>query len=81
MSVFTYKIKGIELNLDEMADMHDFYEAACTAEYLMQRHDFNKNEALELGYEVRCKMDDYDYSEEEAINEVLGELKGDDNDE
>lgn len=69
---FEYKIKGITLNVYELMDIHEYYQAARTAEYLMDNYNItDENKALELGYEVRRIMDKYDYDEEEAINEVL----------
>lgn len=71
-----YAIKGITLDVHELMEIHEYYEAACTAEYLMDNYSIaNENKALKLGYDVRRLMDKYGYDEEEAINEVLeGEL-------
>lgn len=76
--MFTYNYKGNELDMMEMSRISSFYEAACTAEYLMDNYDIeNKNEALEKGYRVREIMSDYGMSEEEAITEVFNEAKTD----
>lgn len=67
---FTCNYKDHELTMSEMADIHQFYEAACTAEYLMENYECVKSEeeALILGYEVRRTMDKYGLSEIEAID-------------
>lgn len=69
---FTYKIKGIELTMSDMVDIHEYYGAACTAEYLMENYECIKSEeeALILGYEVRRTMDRYGLSEIEAIDHL-----------
>ena len=42
-----YEIKGITLNVYELMDIHHYYEAACTAEYLMDNYDItDENEAM-----------------------------------
>ena len=67
-----YEIKGITLNVNDLMELHEYYEAACTAEYLMENYGIaDESEAMNLGYEVRRLMDKYGYDEEEAINEVL----------
>ena len=67
-----YEIKGITLNVYELIDINHYYEAACTAEYLMDNYDItDENEAMRLGYEVRRLMFKYDYDELTAIDEVL----------
>ena len=69
---FKYAIRGIELSFNEMKDIHDYYEAACTAEFLMENYDIKDEEkALYLGCEVRWLMYKYDCDEETAIHEVL----------
>lgn len=67
---FAYEIKGITLNEYEMYDIKKFYEAHCTAEYILDNYKVTEEEAIELGYEVRRIMDKYGYEEEEAIYEV-----------
>lgn len=71
-----YEIKGITLDVHDLINIHRYYEAVCTAEYLIDSYGIsNENKALKLGYDVRRLMDEYRYDEEEAINEVLeGEL-------
>ena len=67
-----YKIKGVTLDVNDLMKLHAYYEAACTAEYIMENHNItNEDKAMNLGYEVRRLMDKYGYDEEHAINEVL----------
>ena len=54
-----YEIKGITLNEYEMYDIKTYYDAACTAEYIMDNHDVTEEEAMKLGYEVRRLMNKY----------------------
>ena len=69
-----YEIKGIVLNDMDLVNIHKYYEAACTAEYLMDNYDItDEEEAMDIGYEVRRKMDKYGYDEEDAIKEVMSE--------
>lgn len=68
---FTYKTKGIELDMTDMAAIHEYYEAASTAEYLMENYDVkDESEALEFGYMVRETMDRYGLSEIDAIDHL-----------
>ena len=67
-----YEIKGVTLNVSDLMELHHYYEAACTAEYLMENYDIpDEDEAMNLGYEVRRLMNKYDYDEETAIDEVM----------
>ena len=67
-----YEIKGITLNVSDLMELHSYYEAACTAEYLMDNYNISdENDAMRLGYEVRELMDEYGYDEIEAIDAVL----------
>lgn len=67
-----YTIKGVTLDVHDLMELHEYYEAACTAEYLMENYNISdENTAIHLGYEVRRLMGKYGYDEEEAINEVL----------
>ena len=62
--MFTYN----GLTMAEMLPIHRYYEAACTAEYVMENWNITDEEqALKIGYAVRELMDKYGYSEEEAI--------------
>lgn len=80
--VIEYTIKGITLSVSDLIDIDRYYEAACTAEYLLENYEqvTTEEQAMELGYEVRRKMDKYGYSEEDAIDEVLQEHASEDGD-
>ena len=80
--VIEYTIKGITLSVSDLIDIDRYYEAACTAEYLLENYEqvTTEEQAMELGYEVRRKMDKYGYSEEDAIDEVLAEHASEDED-
>ena len=67
-----YTIKGVTLDDFDLMECHQYYEAACTAEYLMENYDISDEDtAMHLGYEVRRLMNKYDYDEETAIDEVM----------
>ena len=71
-----YPIKGVILNVSDLAQIHAYYEAACTAEYLLDNYPCvtTEEQAMDLGYEVRRRMVKYDYTELEAIDALLEEL-------
>lgn len=70
--VIKYTIKGVTLDDFDLMECHQYYEAACTAEYLMENYDISDEDtAMHLGYEVRRLMNKYDYDEETAIDEVM----------
>lgn len=66
-----YEIKGITLNEFDMYDIKKYYEAACTAEYIMDNYDVTEEEAMKLGWEVRRLMDNYGGTEEDLVYEVM----------
>ena len=67
-----YEIKGVTLDVYDLIKIHEYYEAACTAEYLMDNYDItDEDEALRLGYDIRILMNKYGYNEEEAIEKVM----------
>ena len=68
-----YKIKGVTLNEYEMYEINKFYEAHCTAEYIAENYNIPEKEAIELGYEVRRRMDKYGGEEEDVVNDVVQE--------
>ena len=70
---FAYNIKGIELTMTDMVNIHKYYEAACTAEYLMENYDHvtSEEQALALGYEVRNTMDKYGIDEMSSIDHLI----------
>ena len=69
-----YTIKGITLDSTDMARIKEYYEAACTAEYLLDNYEqvTSETQAMRLGYDVRRIMNKYGYSEEDAIAVFLG---------
>ena len=71
--IISYEIKGITLNEDELYCINQYYEAACTDEYIAENYGFDEELALKLGYKIRKKMDKYGYDEEEAIKVVFEE--------
>ena len=69
---FQYEIKGITLDVYDLINIHNYYEAACTAEYLMDNYEItDEYKALRFGYEIRRFMDKYGLDEETAIYEVM----------
>lgn len=70
---FKFEIKGITLDEYDMQRIKEYYEQRCTAEYLVERYGFCEEQAMRFAYEVRRKMLKYDYTEDEAIREVLVE--------
>lgn len=74
--LFEYNIKGITLKANDLLDIKEYYDAACTAEYVYDNYDNidTEEEALYIGYEVRRIMNKYDMDEDDAINKVLSEL-------
>lgn len=68
---FKYEIKGVTLDEFDMQHIKEYYEAHCTAEYLMENYELTEEKAVELGYEVRRLMFKYGYDEEYAIEEVM----------
>ena len=70
-----YEIKGITLDVCDLVQIHAYYEAACTAEFVMDNYEISdENKALQIGYNVRRLMDDYDYDELEAIDRIMDEM-------
>ena len=80
--VIEYKIQGITLSVSDLIAIDRYFEAACTAEYLLENYEqvTTEEQAMELGYEVRRKINKYGYSEEDAIDEVLAEYASEDKD-
>lgn len=64
---------GVAITPSELCELHQFYEASCTAEYLNENYGIEPDDAMTLGYIVRQRMDKYDFNEETAIDEVLRE--------
>lgn len=70
---FKYEIKGITLDEFDMQRIKEYYERRCTAQYLAENYGFDEERAMELGCLVREKMFKYDFTENEAIDEVFEE--------
>jgi hypothetical protein len=68
-----YEIKGVTLNEFDMQRIKEYYEAHCTAEYLIDNYELTEEKAVELGYDVRRLMFKYGYNEEEAIKKVVSD--------
>ena len=66
-----YEIKGITLDVYDLIKIHEYYEAACTAEYLMDNYDLTEEQAMELGTRVRRYMDKNNVTEDIAIEEIM----------
>ena len=70
-----YEVRpGVVLSASELAKCQEYYQAACTAEYIQENFDVDlsgEKEALRLGHAVRQDMDKYGRSEEESIQVVL----------
>ena len=51
--LFEYEIKGVKLDVEDMIRIHNYYEAACTAEYVMYNYGIDsEEEALKIGYNM-----------------------------
>ena len=75
--LFEYEIKGVKLDIEDMIRIYNYYEAACTAEYVMYNYGINsEEEALKIGYNVRELMDKYGYTENEALDEFMADYGG-----
>lgn len=66
-----YEIKGITLDVYDLINIHEYYEAACTAEYLMDNYDLTEEQAMELGARVRRYMNKNNVTEDIAIEEIM----------
>jgi hypothetical protein len=66
-----YEIKGITLDVYDLIRIHEYYEAACTAEYLMDNYDLTEEQAMERGTRVRKYMDKNNVTEDIAIEEIM----------
>ena len=71
------------MSTEDFIKAYQYYEACCTAEFLMDscKSLFGEEEALEIGYEVRRRMakaDEYSGSlENEYLTEVICEMMED----
>lgn len=69
----SYEIEGISLDESDLIRITEYYEAHCTANYLLENYDISEDLAVQLGYEIREIMSDYNCSEDMAINHVLSQ--------
>lgn len=71
-----YQTKGVTLDVTDLISIHAYYEAACTAEYILENYpDLTEEQAMKIAYNVRRKMDKYGYSELEAIDDAILEFE------
>ena len=68
-----YEIKGITLDVYDLINIHEYYQTACTAEYLMDNYELTEDEAMELGNKIRRHMDKNNVTEDIAIEEIMNE--------
>ena len=70
---FEYKINNDLLHVEDIAIISNYYQAACTAEYLIENYpEFDTLEkAMSAGYKIRDFMLLHDFSELEAIDYYL----------
>lgn len=66
-----YEIKGITLDVYDLMRIHEYYQVACTAEYILDNYDVTEEEAMKLAADVRRYMDKNNVVEEDAIYEVM----------
>lgn len=71
---FAYEIKGITLNEYDMYDIKIYYEAHCTAEFILDNYIVTEEQAIELGYETRRLMNKHGGDEEETIPTAFEKL-------
>lgn len=74
---FEYEINGTKLRIEDLACVSNYYQAACTAEYLIENYpEFDSLEkAMSVGYQVRDLMLLHGYNEAEGIDYVLAHNK------
>ncbi|MBQ7504687.1 MAG: hypothetical protein IJT79_05150 [Ruminococcus sp.] len=70
---YEYDINGTRLFVEDLVIINNYYQAACTAEYLIENYpEFDTLEkAMSAGYRIRGLMLYHDYSESEAIDYYL----------
>lgn len=72
--LFDVRCNDYQLSIIDFIEINKYYEACCTAEYLLENYPNlanNEEKAIELGYQVRDLMCKYDYDEEEAIEDII----------
>jgi len=72
---YRYKTKQgieVELSVDDMAIIHQYYLEQLTADYLRENHlEWTEEKVQEIAIETRRQMEKYDYSEQMAIQEAI----------
>lgn len=63
----------IDLSVEDLVQLHNFYCAGCTAEYITENYGIKSEDAMKLGYDVRELMSDKKLDEEEAIEQIFAE--------
>lgn len=71
MPEFTFAIKGITLNMDDMNRIKDQYGIFSTAEFLMENYPIEEQTALRLASDIREIMDETGCDEIDAVREVF----------
>jgi hypothetical protein len=66
-----YEIKGITLNEYDLINIHKYYEAARTAEYLIDNYKLTEHKAMKLGTDIRRYMSKNNVTEDVAIEEIM----------
>lgn len=70
---FSILYDGKEIPMGDLVDIHNKFEILCTAEFIEENHNLNvsSEKIWELAERVRYYMDEFDYSETEAIDYIL----------
>ena len=71
MPEFTFEIKGVTLNMDEMHQIHKHYEICCTAEYIIENYGVLEEDSYRVASMIRDLMDSDGYDEDQAIDKIL----------
>lgn len=72
MPEFTFEIKGVTLNMDEMHKVHTWYCIYNIAEYLLENYpEIDEDKAVHLASAVHDLVICDDYEEDDAVREVL----------
>lgn len=66
-----YEIKGVTLDVYDLIKIHEYYQVACTAEYILDNYDVTEEKAMKLAADVREYMDKYNVVEDEAIVAIM----------
>ena len=72
--LFDVIVDGYKVNPDYLPEIHQYYEACCSAEYFIDKYNLPTKEAIGHGYAVRRLMDECGYTESEALEYVEDHL-------